>query len=168
MTKMDEKTRKAILSRTKKEIKEALGSLTVREAKVLKMRYGMEDEDEHTLEKVGQQFKVTKERIRQIEKKALEKLLNTKTFTGSVIFKPEYRVHFEVFAKDKKQAEEIIKKELPDLTHANIRKPYLEHPTGEIDIEISTPPRPWMKSKAKRITNYGHSIKLLNIRKIKR
>ena len=58
----------------REQIEEALKSLTEREAKVLKMRFGLGDGNEHTLEEVGQQFKVTRERIRQIEAKALRKL----------------------------------------------------------------------------------------------
>jgi RNA polymerase primary sigma factor len=58
----------------KEHIEEALKTLTDREAKVLKMRFGLGDGNEHTLEEVGQQFKVTRERIRQIEAKALRKL----------------------------------------------------------------------------------------------
>jgi RNA polymerase primary sigma factor len=55
-------------------IKEALDSLTIREAKVLRMRFGIELTTDHTLEEVGRQFDVTRERIRQIEAKALRKL----------------------------------------------------------------------------------------------
>jgi len=51
-----------------------LRSLTAREEKVIKMRFGLEDGSEHTLEEVGQSFAVTRERIRQIEAKALRKL----------------------------------------------------------------------------------------------
>jgi len=58
----------------KGQINDALKSLTEREAKVLKMRFGLGDGNEHTLEEVGHQFKVTRERIRQIESKALQKL----------------------------------------------------------------------------------------------
>jgi len=58
----------------REKIEEALKSLTEREAKILKMRFGLGDGNEHTLEEVGQQFKVTRERIRQIEAKALRKL----------------------------------------------------------------------------------------------
>jgi len=58
----------------KEQIEQALKSLTEREAKVLKMRFGLGGGNEHTLEEVGQQFKVTRERIRQIEAKALRKL----------------------------------------------------------------------------------------------
>jgi len=58
----------------REQIEEALKSLTEREGKVLKMRFGLGDGNEHTLEEVGQQFKVTRERIRQIEAKALRKL----------------------------------------------------------------------------------------------
>jgi RNA polymerase primary sigma factor len=51
-----------------------LDSLTPREAKVLRMRFGIEMASDHTLEEVGKQFDVTRERIRQIEAKALRKL----------------------------------------------------------------------------------------------
>lgn len=65
---------KVISINLREQIDEALKSLTQREAKVLKMRFGLGDGNEHTLEEVGQQFKVTRERIRQIEAKALRKL----------------------------------------------------------------------------------------------
>ena len=59
-------------------LKEQLGlilsSLTEREARVIEMRFGLRDGNEHTLEEVGQEFQVTRERIRQIEAKALRKL----------------------------------------------------------------------------------------------
>jgi RNA polymerase primary sigma factor len=55
-------------------VKEVLDSLTPREAKVLRMRFGIEMNTDHTLEEVGKQFDVTRERIRQIEAKALRKL----------------------------------------------------------------------------------------------
>jgi len=51
-----------------------LEGLTPREAKVLRMRFGIEMNTDHTLEEVGKQFDVTRERIRQIEAKALRKL----------------------------------------------------------------------------------------------
>jgi RNA polymerase primary sigma factor len=51
-----------------------LGGLTAREAKVLRMRFGIDMNTDHTLEEVGKQFDVTRERIRQIEAKALRKL----------------------------------------------------------------------------------------------
>ena len=54
--------------------KEVLDTLTPREAKVLRMRFGIEMNTDHTLEEVGKQFDVTRERIRQIEAKALRKL----------------------------------------------------------------------------------------------
>ncbi len=54
--------------------KDVLDSLTAREAKVLRMRFGIEMNTDHTLEEVGKQFDVTRERIRQIEAKALRKL----------------------------------------------------------------------------------------------
>ena len=55
-------------------VKDILDSLTPREAKVLRMRFGIEMPTDHTLEEVGKQFDVTRERIRQIEAKALRKL----------------------------------------------------------------------------------------------
>jgi len=58
----------------KEQIEEVLKTLTPREATVLRMRFGLFDGNEHTLEEVGQHFKVTRERIRQIEAKALRKL----------------------------------------------------------------------------------------------
>jgi RNA polymerase primary sigma factor len=58
----------------REKIEEALKNHTQREAAILKMRFGLGDGNEHTLEEVGQQFKVTRERIRQIEEKALRKL----------------------------------------------------------------------------------------------
>ena len=54
-----------------------LGGLTAREAKVLRMRFGIDMNTDHTLEEVGKQFDVTRERIRQIEAKALRKLRHT-------------------------------------------------------------------------------------------
>ncbi|HAV41967.1 MAG TPA: RNA polymerase sigma factor RpoD, partial [Acidobacteria bacterium] len=73
----------------REHIDEALKTLTDREGRVLKMRFGLGDGNEHTLEEVGQQFKVTRERIRQIEAKALRKLKHPtrsrklKSFTNS-------------------------------------------------------------------------------------
>jgi len=51
-----------------------LKTLSPREEKIIRMRFGLEDGSEHTLEQVGQAFAVTRERIRQIEAKALRKL----------------------------------------------------------------------------------------------
>jgi RNA polymerase primary sigma factor len=58
----------------KEQTAQVLRTLTPREEKVIKMRFGLEDGSEHTLEEVGQSFAVTRERIRQIEAKALRKL----------------------------------------------------------------------------------------------
>jgi RNA polymerase primary sigma factor len=58
----------------KEQVKDMLSVLTEREQKILKMRFGLEDGKSHTLEEVGQEFSVTRERIRQIEAKALSKL----------------------------------------------------------------------------------------------
>lgn len=58
----------------KEQLKEVLGTLTVREQKVLRLRFGLDDGRARTLEEVGKEFNVTRERIRQIEAKALRKL----------------------------------------------------------------------------------------------
>ena len=58
----------------KEQLEEVMGTLTQREAKVLKLRFGLEDGKARTLEEVGREFMVTRERIRQIEAKALRKL----------------------------------------------------------------------------------------------
>jgi len=58
----------------KEQIKEVLHTLTIREEKVIQLRFGLENGRSHTLEEVGKQFGVTRERIRQIEEKALRKL----------------------------------------------------------------------------------------------
>jgi RNA polymerase primary sigma factor len=62
----------------KEKIEEALETHTQREASILKMRFGLGDGNEHTLEEVGQQYKVTRERIRQIEAKVLRRLKNSR------------------------------------------------------------------------------------------
>jgi len=69
---------------------EVLKSLSPREEKIIRMRFGLDDGSEHTLEEVGLNFRVTRERIRQIEAKALRKLrhpsrsLRLKTFLSDV------------------------------------------------------------------------------------
>jgi len=62
----------------KEKIEEALKANTQREANVLKMRFGLGNGMEHTLEEVGQQYKVTRERIRQIQEKAIRKLKHSR------------------------------------------------------------------------------------------
>ena len=66
-----------------------LSTLTEREAKVIEMRFGLIDGNEHTLEEVGQEFQVTRERIRQIEAKALRKLKKKSKKLVSFLDKPE-------------------------------------------------------------------------------
>lgn len=79
----------ALYSSMRNVVKDVLDSLTPREAKVLRMRYGLEMSSDHTLEEVGKQFDVTRERIRQIEAKAMNKLRQPsrsdklKTFMGA-------------------------------------------------------------------------------------
>ncbi|MDO8332943.1 MAG: RNA polymerase sigma factor RpoD [Pseudomonas sp.] len=64
----------ATVESLKEATRDVLGGLTAREAKVLRMRFGIDMNTDHTLEEVGKQFDVTRERIRQIEAKALRKL----------------------------------------------------------------------------------------------
>ena len=65
----------AVININLKEMTESvLKTLTPREEKVIKMRFGLDNGSDHTLEEVGQNFAVTRERIRQIEAKALRKL----------------------------------------------------------------------------------------------
>ncbi len=61
-------------SNLRENVRKVLKSLTPREEKVLRMRFGIDEKSDHTLEEVGQDFEVTRERIRQIEAKALRKL----------------------------------------------------------------------------------------------
>jgi RNA polymerase primary sigma factor len=70
MSPIDSATREGL----KESVREVLAGLTPREAKVLRMRFGIDMNTDHTLEEVGKQFDVTRERIRQIEAKALRKL----------------------------------------------------------------------------------------------
>ena len=58
----------------REQLQEVLHTLTPREEKVIRLRFGLEDGQAHTLEEVGKEFNVTRERIRQIEAKALRKL----------------------------------------------------------------------------------------------
>ena len=70
MSPVDSATREGL----RESVREVLSGLTPREAKVLRMRFGIDMNTDHTLEEVGKQFDVTRERIRQIEAKALRKL----------------------------------------------------------------------------------------------
>jgi RNA polymerase primary sigma factor len=67
----------AIQANLKDTTTRVLASLTPREERVLRMRFGIGMNTDHTLEEVGQQFSVTRERIRQIEAKALRKLMHS-------------------------------------------------------------------------------------------
>ena len=72
------------------QTKKVLATLTPREEQVLRLRFGIGEKSDHTLEEVGQQFSVTRERIRQIEAKALRKLRHPsrskrlKSFHGTI------------------------------------------------------------------------------------
>jgi RNA polymerase primary sigma factor len=66
----------AAFTMLQEELETVLGTLSEREAKVLRLRFGLDDGRARTLEEVGKEFHVTRERIRQIEAKALRKLRN--------------------------------------------------------------------------------------------
>jgi RNA polymerase primary sigma factor len=74
----------AIQSNLRETTTRVLASLTPREERVLRMRFGIGMNTDHTLEEVGQQFSVTRERIRQIEAKALRKLKHPSASTPRV------------------------------------------------------------------------------------
>ncbi len=57
----------------KEEVSELLNALNDREKQVIRLRYGLEDGKTHTLEEIGEELKVTRERVRQIESRAMEK-----------------------------------------------------------------------------------------------
>ena len=91
----------------KERVREALKTLTPREEKVLKMRFGIDVASEHTLEEVGKDFSVTRERIRQIEVKALRKLRSASRskklqsfFEKEMTFTEEDMAHDEGNEKD--------------------------------------------------------------------
>ena len=73
----------------REQLNYVLSTLTEREARVIEMRFGLIDGNEHTLEEVGQEFQVTRERIRQIEAKALRKLKKKSKKLVSFLDKPE-------------------------------------------------------------------------------
>jgi RNA polymerase primary sigma factor len=73
----------------REQLEMILSTLTDREARVIQMRFGLNDGNEHTLEEVGQEFQVTRERIRQIEAKALRKLKKKSKKLVNFLDKPE-------------------------------------------------------------------------------
>jgi len=73
----------------KEQLESILSTLTEREARVIEMRFGLKDGNEHTLEEVGQEFNVTRERIRQIEAKALRKLKKKAKKLANFLDKPK-------------------------------------------------------------------------------
>ena len=75
-----------IQSNLTEEIRNALVFLNAREAKILRMRFGIDEKREYTLEEVGQKFGITRERIRQIEYKALQKLRNSERKSNLMSF----------------------------------------------------------------------------------
>jgi RNA polymerase primary sigma factor len=76
----------AITVNLKEKMASMLKTLTPREERIIRMRFGLDDGSEHTLEEVGQTFAVTRERIRQIEAKALRKLRHSSRSAGFRIF----------------------------------------------------------------------------------
>ncbi len=94
----------------KEHVREVLKSLTPREEKVLKMRFGIDVASEHTLEEVGKDFSVTRERIRQIEVKALHKLRHPSRSKKLITF-------FEKELEDRDESEMLEATEHSDASH---------------------------------------------------
>lgn len=91
----------------KERVREILKSLTPREEKVLKMRFGIDVASEHTLEEVGKDFGVTRERVRQIEVKALRKLRHPSRSKKLLsFFEKEYEIALEDTVEDDHEGEE--------------------------------------------------------------
>ena len=78
MVRGEELLRVRKLREAKQVLSESLASLSPRERRIIEMRYGMGDEHSQTLDEIGTQLGLTKERIRQIEKKALSKLRHSR------------------------------------------------------------------------------------------
>ncbi len=91
----------------KERVREVLKTLTPREEKVLKMRFGIDVASEHTLEEVGKDFGVTRERVRQIEVKALRKLRHPSRSTKlQTFFDKEFEIKPEDTVEDDEMGEE--------------------------------------------------------------
>ncbi|MCX5923271.1 MAG: RNA polymerase sigma factor RpoD [Candidatus Dependentiae bacterium] len=90
----------------KEKIREVLKTLTPREEKVLKMRFGIDVASEHTLEEVGKDFSVTRERIRQIEVKALKKLKHPSRSKKLVTFFEKDMSNLEIEEIDEDDSDE--------------------------------------------------------------
>lgn len=91
----------------KEIVRKILKTLTPREEKVIKMRFGIDVASEHTLEEVGKDFAVTRERIRQIEVKALKKLRHPQRLTKLRAFLENYAEHFDLNGEDAAASEEV-------------------------------------------------------------
>jgi len=79
-----------IRKRLKEQIRAVLNTLTERDAEILKLRFGLGDGRDYTLEEVGQRFGITRERVRQLETKALKKLRNSRESEKLKSFSSEY------------------------------------------------------------------------------
>lgn len=95
----------------KEHVREVLKTLTPREEKVLKMRFGIDVASEHTLEEVGKDFSVTRERIRQIEVKALRKLRHPSRSKKLLSFFSKDKIN-----DDDSMLDDIIEKDDDDMT----------------------------------------------------
>ena len=98
----------------KDRVREVLKTLTPREEKVLKMRFGIDVASEHTLEEVGKDFSVTRERIRQIEVKALRKLRHPSRSKRLLAFfekEMEDKETFDENSEDDEQTDQDIQDE---------------------------------------------------------
>jgi RNA polymerase sigma factor (sigma-70 family) len=106
------------------QVKDMLDSLTPREAKVLRMRYGIELDCDYTLEEVGKRFAVTRERIRQIEARAMRKMFNP--FRNSVLRSVWMPEQYYETTEDKRREIESRQREWQDARERQQRIHYRE------------------------------------------
>jgi RNA polymerase sigma factor (sigma-70 family) len=106
------------------QVKDMLDSLTPREAKVLRMRYGIELDCDYTLEEVGKRFDVTRERIRQIEARAMRKMFNP--FRNSVLRSVWMPEQYYETTEDKRREIESRQREWQDARERQQRIHYRE------------------------------------------
>jgi RNA polymerase primary sigma factor len=81
----------------KDRIEEVLKTLTYREREIIKLRYGIGDGYTYTLEEVGRIFKVTRERVRQVEAKAIRKLQHPRKLAGFIDAEPDELIRSNSF-----------------------------------------------------------------------
>jgi DNA-binding CsgD family transcriptional regulator len=148
----------------KERMGQLLETLTAREAKVIRMRFGLDGEVEHTLEEVGEAFKVNRERIRQIEKKALRKLRH-----------PSRAQHIEVFytGEEPPPPEPVefkvnpVVQRIRDRVEGKVKPEVREAVVAQVKIITPTPEQLERRRLAREKRHEGLLAKLTRLKKIK-